>query len=64
MGKWAALCGWGDGSPNEACLSAARQGHALSAAEVSGLSCESVPPPEIKPKDRMIADRKNTNDRR
>ena len=64
MGKWVALCGWEDGSPNEACLSAVRQGRALSAAEASGLSCESIPPPEIEPKDRMIADRRNRNDRR
>lgn len=64
MGKWAALCGWEDGSPNEACPSAVRRDCALSAAEVSGLSCESIPPPEIKPKDRMIADWRNTNGRR
>lgn len=54
-----ALCGWEAVSPNEACLSAVRQGHALSAAEASGLSCESSPPPAIKPKNRMIADRRN-----
>lgn len=64
MGKWVALCEWEDGSPNEACLSVVRQGHALSAAEASGLSCESSPPPATKPKDRMIADRRNTSDRR
>lgn len=64
MGRWVSLCGWEDGSPNEACPSAARQGHALSAAEGSGLSCESIPPPEIKPKGRTAAGRRNANDRR
>jgi len=56
------LCGWEAGSPTEACLSAVRQGHALSAAEVSGLSCESSPRPSSKPKGRMVAKSRNMND--
>lgn len=64
MGKWAASCGWADGSPNAACLSAARRGRALSAAEASGLSCESSPPPETKRKETMAAEQRNTDDSR
>lgn len=48
-------CEWEGGSPSEACPSAATQGRALSATGGSGLSCESIPPPEIKPEGRIAA---------
>lgn len=59
--RWGTLCGWEAASPTAACLSAVRQGHALSAAAASGLSCESSPPPLSKPKGRMVAKSRTMN---
>lgn len=58
------LCGWADASPSGACPGAVTQGRARSAAEGSGSSCESIPPPEIRAKGRIAAGRRNANDRR
>lgn len=64
MGTWEPSCGRAGASPGGACPGAATPGRARSAAAGSGLSCGSVPPPEIKPKGRIAAGRSNANDRR